>query len=161
MATPRTRTASHRVPERTAKWLPRAPDAPGRSSVQNVAPVASPFRPPRSLAMKTCSLLAAVVLSAVSFAAVAQTAPASAQTAAVAPQIAATERPKDSAQTWLIEFDRTAQSDGTIAFRVWPYDRAPVDVFIQVKKGDTENAIALAFRDAFRKALGVQDYQIN
>ena len=111
--------------------------------------------------MKTCPLLAAVVLSAVSFAAVAQTAPASAQTAAVAPQIAATERPKDSAQTWLIEFDRTAQSDGTIAFRVWPYDRAPVDVFIQVKKGDTENAIALAFRDAFRKALGVQDYQIN
>ena len=99
---------------------------------------------------------------AATFAALAQTTPASSSTAQAASSGApSTQRPGDNAGEWAIEFERTAKSNGAITFRVWPYDAAPIDVTVPVQQGDTQNHITVAFRDAFRKSLGSTDFRVN
>lgn len=66
---------------------------------------------------------------------------------------AATERPRAS-NKWRIEFDERAKSDGTISFRIWPRDGAPVQVDVPVVDGQSENHIAAATRDALKVRLG-------
>jgi len=70
---------------------------------------------------------------------------------AVAPS--ATERPRPS-NKWRIKFDERARSDGTVSFRIWPRDGAPLQVDVPVVEGQSENRIAASARDALRVALG-------
>jgi hypothetical protein len=81
--------------------------------------------------------------------------PAAAQAPAssVATDAAAAERPRAS-NKWRILFDERAKSDGTISFRIWPKDGAPLQVDVAVIDGQSENHIASAARDALRVALG-------
>jgi hypothetical protein len=72
------------------------------------------------------------------------------------------QRPGDIGQRWQIAYDRTSQSDGEIRWLVWQYDeQTPTEVVIPVKKGDTENRIAVTSRDVFREALENRYYNVN
>jgi hypothetical protein len=117
--------------------------------------------------MKTRTMWLATLLPACLFAIIAVAHAQTAAEAAPAPQATpqapppAEARPAVTSQAWMIEFERSAKSSGTITFRVWPYAGDPIDIAVDVKQGDTENAIALKFKDAFRKGLGVQDYRTD
>lgn len=63
------------------------------------------------------------------------------------------ERPRAS-NKWRIVFDERAKSSGTITFRVWPKAGAPFQVDVAIAKGQSENHIAAAVRDALRTRLG-------
>lgn len=68
-------------------------------------------------------------------------------------------RPKP-ARTWRLAFDDSADSDGTVSFRVWPGDESPIHVDVPVLKGQSENQIARAARDALGTRLG-QRYAVE
>jgi hypothetical protein len=95
-----------------------------------------------------------MAVSAVAFATSAQTTPAPA-----AP-VAQDARPRENAQKWRIEYDRTSKSDGVVRYRLWPYGAAPIDVTIPVAKGQTKNSLGVATREAFLAALG-NDWRIQ
>lgn len=79
-----------------------------------------------------------------------------------APSAAAEKRPGDASKSWTINFDRTAKSDGQIKLLVWQNDQdAPTEIVVPVKKGQTENSIALQTRELFRDILGVKDFETN
>ena len=85
-----------------------------------------------------------------------------AQTAAPAATPAAqSARPGDVGQSWQIQFERTAKSDGAITFRLWPYGADPIDLVLPVAKGDTENKLARETRDLLREKLDNTEYRIN
>lgn len=85
-----------------------------------------------------------------------------AQTAAPAATPAAqAARPGDIGQSWQINFDRTAKSDGEITFRLWPYGSEPIDLVLPVAKGDTENKLARETRDLLKAKLDLTEYRID
>jgi hypothetical protein len=102
--------------------------------------------------MKACALAILVVLSGNVHAQVAAPATAAAPPASVGVDESA--RPKVTAQAWTIEVKRSAKADGTLRFRLWRDDMPPVDVAVPVKQGQTDRAIALDLRNAFRDLLG-------
>ena len=55
---------------------------------------------------------------------------------------------------WRIEFDESSKSDGTITFRVWTEGDTTIDVPVSVRNNQSENSIARATRNAFRRVLG-------
>lgn len=101
-----------------------------------------PYRVALSLLLAAAILVAAPLVRA-------QT-PPSAVDAAVPGEA---ERPRPS-NKWRITFDERAKSDGTVSFRVWPRDGAPLQVDVPVVEGQSENRIAASARDALRVALG-------
>ncbi|MGH8036903.1 MAG: hypothetical protein ACREPC_08700 [Stenotrophomonas sp.] len=104
-----------------------------------------------NLTLHRTALLLAVASSALGLSSPATgQSPAGAPAKAAAPQA---ERPRAS-NKWRIVFDERAKSDGTISFRIWPKDGAPLQVDVAVIDGQSENHIAQSARDALRVALG-------
>jgi len=101
-----------------------------------------PYRVALSLLLAGAILVAAPLVRA-------QASPTA--TGAAAP--AEAERPRPS-NKWRIKFDERAKSDGTISFRIWPREGAPLQVDVPVVDGQSENRIASSARDALRVALG-------
>jgi hypothetical protein len=62
--------------------------------------------------------------------------------------------------SWRIEADGSARSDGEIVFRVTPQGGEAVEISVQIETGTGENAVARRIRDAFRQQL-VGDYKIK
>lgn len=81
-------------------------------------------------------------------------APARGQFAPVlGPAAGDTSRPAP-ARTWRLTFDDSADSDGTISFRIWPGDASPLHVDVPVLTGQSENQIAANASDVLRTRLG-------
>ena len=106
--------------------------------------------------MKLPAVLLCLLLSGAAHAQVA--APATAATAPAADDAA---RPKVTSQAWSIKVERSAKADGRLAFRLWRNDTPPMEVSIDVKQGDTDRAIALALKNAFRGVLDSQDFHVD
>ena len=62
---------------------------------------------------------------------------------------------------WRIQCSEGANSDGEIVFRVTPKAGQPTDVRVAIKDGTSENAVARQIRDAFRKTLPKESYDIE
>lgn len=70
-------------------------------------------------------------------------------------------RPGDIGQRWRIEFERSAQTDGVLVFRLWPHDQAPIDITIPVQQGNTGNSLARKTRDLFRDSLDKNKFAVE
>ncbi|BCT93202.1 hypothetical protein LYSHEL_22250 [Lysobacter helvus] len=92
---------------------------------------------------------------------VAQAQVAAPATAAASAGVDEAARPKVTSQSWSIKVERSAKADGKLTFRLWRNDTAPMDVSIDVKQGQTDRAIALALKNAFRDVLDSQDFHVE
>lgn len=62
---------------------------------------------------------------------------------------------------WRIQCSGNAESDGAIEFRVTPKGAEPVTVTVQIEDGRSENGVARDIRDALRKQLPSDTYDVE
>ncbi len=60
----------------------------------------------------------------------------------------------EPADRWRLEFHDAADSDGIISFRLWVHEESPMHVDVPIRKGESDNEIATAARDALASRLG-------
>jgi len=60
----------------------------------------------------------------------------------------------EPADRWRLEFHDAADSDGIISFRLWVHEESPMHVDVPIRKGESDNEIATAARDALAGRLG-------
>jgi hypothetical protein len=65
------------------------------------------------------------------------------------------------ANKWRIEVDNTADSAGTLVFRVSPVQGTPTEVSVTVAEKEHENKIAHSIRDALVAQLPTERYEIE
>jgi hypothetical protein len=98
-------------------------------------------------------------LSLVAVAAFAQE-PATATPAASA-ATAAPAAPLKLSNKWRIEVHEGANNPCTVLFRVTPDKGTATDILVNVKKGRSENGVAVDIMDTFKKALDPKVYHIE
>jgi hypothetical protein len=98
-------------------------------------------------------------LSLISVAAFAQE-PATATPAASA-ATAAPAAPLKLSNKWRIEVHEGANNTGTLLFRVTPDKGTATDILVNVKKGRSENGVAIDIMDTFKKALDPKVYHVE
>jgi hypothetical protein len=69
------------------------------------------------------------------------------------PATSASEAKVELSNNWRIEVDGSADSDGTIVFRITPKDGTATDVTVPIQKGSSENEAAKAIVSAFKLQL--------
>jgi hypothetical protein len=102
-------------------------------------------------------LATCLALSSMTVIAQEATAPATADTAAVA----APEAKLNLSNKWRLEVSEGANNDGTILFRITPDKGTPQDVLVKLKKGRGEDGCARDIRDAFKAQLDKKIYHIE
>ena len=62
---------------------------------------------------------------------------------------------------WRIEVKEGANNDGVLRFRVTPKGEAPIEVTVQIKKGRSENGVALDVKNAYKAALDPKRFHVE
>jgi hypothetical protein len=62
---------------------------------------------------------------------------------------------------WRIEFNHTADNDGSIVLRIAPVEGSPIDVETRIPAKTTENNVAQLVSDSLKATLGTKDFRIG